>query len=136
MQRTGEPAHLQLLFESFGSGDERKFVRAADARIERELAANNHGYANARRQALRDRSSMGSVPSGARDLNVLPRDRRSGEDLLWFVEPKGGLSELILNGSATQSLERFLTEQRVRLRLRAHGLQPMNRLLFWGPPGN
>jgi SpoVK/Ycf46/Vps4 family AAA+-type ATPase len=125
-----------MLFESFGSSDERKFVNAAEAIIERELAANNHGYANVLRQALKERSTVSGAPSSLRNLSVLPRDRRSGEDLLWFVEPTAGLTEILCSGPARATLERLLTEQRVRLRLRAHGLQPMNRLLFWGPPGN
>lgn len=131
-----DPKHLQLLFESFGNKDDRNFVRTAEAIIERELAANHHGYANALRHALKNQPTMTGPPTRVRDLSVVPRDRRSGEDLLWLVEPKVGLSGLVLGDEATSALMRFLAEQRARLRLHSHGLQPANRLLFWGPPGN
>ena len=131
-----DPKHLQILFESFGSKDDKTFVRAAEAIIERELAANHHGFANALRHALNGNAQVANTSQRVRELSVMPRDRRSGEDLLWLAEAQAGLEGLVLGREQNRAISRFLLEQRSRSRLRAHGLDPMNRLLFWGPPGN
>lgn len=49
--------------------------------------------------------------------------------------PKTRLSSMALTDALRAQLERVLTEQRERERLRQHGFAPMRKLLLVGPPG-
>jgi SpoVK/Ycf46/Vps4 family AAA+-type ATPase len=128
-----DPNQLQSLFEAFSKDDEEKFVRTAEAIIQRELSANHYGAATVLRQALASREPSSNK---MRELSSLPRDRRSGDDLLWLIEPKHGLDQLSLDESTATRLRRVIREHQARAHLKSFGLRPSNKVLFWGPPGN
>lgn len=57
-------------------------------------------------------------------------------DLLYEVKPRHRLSDLILSDDLRATCDEFILEQqRVEL-LRSYSLEPRNRLLLTGPPGN
>lgn len=58
------------------------------------------------------------------------------DNLLSEIKPKRRFDELILEQNVRETCEEFLEEQRRVSLLRAHNLEPRNRLLFTGPPGN
>jgi SpoVK/Ycf46/Vps4 family AAA+-type ATPase len=130
-----DPRKLRTLFEAYGKDDDEQFVRAAESIIQGELSANHFGEASALREALKKTGSM-KVLSPQRELGSFPKDRRSGEDLLWLVEPKCGLDSIVLQPATEAHLRRVIREQSARSKIRSFGLRPRNKLLFWGPPGN
>jgi SpoVK/Ycf46/Vps4 family AAA+-type ATPase len=58
-----------------------------------------------------------------------------GRDFISEVVPRRRLDDLILPLLAKQSLLELIEEQQRADLLRAHGLEPRNRVLFVGPPG-
>jgi SpoVK/Ycf46/Vps4 family AAA+-type ATPase len=62
-----------------------------------------------------------------------PRGELAG--LLTVGYPKTRLVDMALADGLRVRLERVITEQRERDRLREHGFSPMRKLLLIGPPG-
>ena len=62
-----------------------------------------------------------------------PRGELAG--LLAVGYPKRRVSDMALPDVLRTRLDRVLTEQRERHRLREHGFSPMRKLLLVGPPG-
>ena len=63
------------------------FSRIAESIISEELAANHYTTATDLQRALgRGKDSMGNGAKVAEMTTIPPKDRRNGEDLLWFVE--------------------------------------------------
>lgn len=130
-----DPRKLEILFEAYGKDDNEQFVRAAESIIQAELSANHFGEASALKQALKKTASMKGSGS-QRDLGSFPKDRRSGEELLWLVEPRAGLDSIVLSPGTEAHVRRVIREHAARSKIRSFGLKPRNKLLFWGPPGN
>jgi SpoVK/Ycf46/Vps4 family AAA+-type ATPase len=123
---------LRRLFEAFRERNDSAFVRTAEAIIVDELAANHHGSATELKRALgRAENGRGENPH----LSVLPKDRRSGEDLIFFDNSPVRSDQLFLTGQTCKKFERILEEHRRRQHLLKHGYRAKSRLLFWGPPG-
>ncbi len=132
MQSAISVEKLRRLFEAFRERNESVFIRTAEAIIVDELAANHHGSATELKRAL------GAVGTEQRDqprLSVLPKDRRSGEDLIFFDSRPVEVDRLVLSPSTCKKFERILEEHRRRQQLQKHGYGPKSKLLFWGPPG-
>lgn len=59
-----------------------------------------------------------------------------GRDAILEVTPRVSLTELILPLPVVQGVSQVIEEQQRSDILRAHGMQPRNRILLSGPPGN
>jgi SpoVK/Ycf46/Vps4 family AAA+-type ATPase len=68
-------------------------------------------------------------------LAVLPKDRRAGQDLLFFDETPVKPEALVLSETTSRHIARLLEEHRKRNQLERFGYKPKAKLLFWGPPG-
>lgn len=68
-------------------------------------------------------------------LAVLPKDRRAGQDLLFFDETPVKPEALVLSESTSKQVSRLLEEHKKRNKLERFGYRPKAKLLFWGPPG-
>lgn len=132
MQAAISVERLRRLFEAFRERNESGFVRTAEAIIVDELAANHHGSATELKRAL---GRTESERSENLRLSVLPKDRRSGEDLIFFDNSPAPSDQLLLSDTTRKRLERILEEHRRRQHLLRHGYRPKSKLLFWGPPG-
>jgi AAA+ superfamily predicted ATPase len=69
------------------------------------------------------------------DAPELPRDRERGVVLVELREPTRALDSLVLKTDAAAALARLILENREADLLAGHGLKPMRRVLFSGPPG-
>jgi SpoVK/Ycf46/Vps4 family AAA+-type ATPase len=122
---------LKLLIRSHRSGNNAAFVEAAEAIILAQTASNHHATAVDLKRAL--------GPPEMRDnqtkLNTLPRDRRNGEDLIFFDQTPIQAERLVFGESTSERICRLLAEHKNRARLLRYGYQPKSKLLFWGPPG-
>lgn len=84
-----------------------------------------------------DRSSELDAGKTGRTMRPVPATQLRGElaGLLAVSYPDLRLSDLTVEPSVRDRLERVLTEQRQAERLRQHGFAPMHRLLLVGSPG-
>jgi hypothetical protein len=110
-------------------------IRAADSLISEELAANHHSLAHdLQEEALGASTKSNTTPNG-NGLTALPKDRRSGEQLILLQNRAVDTSKLILTKETRQQIDRLIDEWRHRLKLARYGYHPRSRILFWGPPG-
>src|SRR4051812_47644219 len=111
MQSTVNLEKLRRLFEAFRERNEAAFVRTAEAIILEELAANHHASATELKRAL---GSNGKDMRDQARLTVLPKDRRSGEDLIFFDERPIHSERVVLGKATAARIERILEEHRRR----------------------
>jgi SpoVK/Ycf46/Vps4 family AAA+-type ATPase len=123
---------LKVLFQSFREKDDLAFVRAAESIILQELAANHHASATELRRSL---MATPLQETQSMRLAVLPKDRRAGQDLLFFDETPVKPEALVLSETTSRHIARLLEEHRKRNQLERFGYKPKAKLLFWGPPG-
>jgi hypothetical protein len=126
---------LQFLFQSFRERNQLAFFQIAEGIIAEELAANHFDNAKMLKQALGDETNGLMSNSKSSQLSVLPKDRRNGEDLLYLDQSSVTPDRVTLSKQTGRRIERILEEHRRRSRLSEYGLEPKNKLLFWGPPG-
>lgn len=126
---------LRRLFRAFGKSDQTTFRKVAESIIADQLAANHHGQAKELRAALGTDSNPSTSRRTSGGLTALPRDRRSGEQLLTIYHEPANTHHLLLEDSTKQRIDRFINERRNAKKLASYGYSPKNKLLFWGPPG-
>jgi SpoVK/Ycf46/Vps4 family AAA+-type ATPase len=128
---------VKALIRSHADGDDTRFYAIA-MQVAAQAARSGHGKFA---QELRDlvdqvkaRAKAGESVRGARPVPLAqPRGELAG--LLTVGYPKTRVSDMALPEALRSRLERVLTEERGRARLREHGLSPMRKLLLVGPPG-
>lgn len=121
---------LKALVESFSNGDADRF-RA----IAMQVAAKAAKEGKVRLAAdLRDLLEKAHATE-PRQVVPIARPPRDLTGLVNASYPTTRLSEMVLSDEIRGSLDRVVQEYRQRDRLRAHGLQPKQRLLLVGPPG-
>ncbi|MDY7006851.1 MAG: AAA family ATPase [Cyanobacteriota bacterium] len=123
---------LKRLFQAFKERNDDAFYRAAESLIADELAANHHVLAQELQQALGKQPLKQNAQNG---LRLLPKDRRSGEELVILEESSVDSTQIVLNQESKAKIGRILNEHRQRQRLAKYGYLPKTKLLFWGPPG-
>lgn len=122
-------ARADLLLDLVGAerrGDRDRFRVLVEAVIAEERANQHH--------LLADRLSELITTTG----QSAPRDDRSAaiRDLVHEVVPNRRLDELVLAPFSRRMIEELVEEQRRGDLLRSYGIEPRNRLLLSGPPGN
>lgn len=127
--------HLLMLFRAFRDRDDAGFQRVAESIIANELAANHHSQAREMQKALEEPKNSRPIPIRPNGLAALPRDRRSGEELVTFQHTHVDPDRLILCTRTKKQVVRIIDEHRSRMRLAKHGLRPKTKILLWGPPG-
>ncbi|MBZ4412979.1 ATP-binding protein [Myxococcus faecalis] len=127
---------VKALIRSHADGDDARFYAIA-IQVAAQAARSGHGKFA---QELRDlvdqvKARAPTVPSRGAKAVPLAQPRGELAGLLTVGYPKTRLSTMALSASLEGRLERVLTEQRERDRLREHGFSPMRKLLLVGPPG-
>ena len=126
---------LVSLVRAGNSGDKRGFRTATEALIAEERAK--------RHDVLADRLSKAIQPNGNGNGNGVPHGYpvatadplQRGKDFISEVTPRRRLDDLVLPQAARRAVGEFIEEQQRADLLRAHGLEPRNRILLVGPPG-
>ncbi len=131
---------LRKLFLAHTQGDDSAFRLAAQELIEEERRRKHHVVAKDLERILG--IGNGSPKTRAETLTLLgkaagqlPRDKERGAVLVELTEPERRLDELVLDVKTRQGLNRIVEEQRRAELLRSHGLKPLTKVLFCGPPG-
>lgn len=127
-------ARADLLLRLVRSGlrnDKVSFRKVAEAIIAEERAKQHKVLADKLEEALSTASSdLSSTFSGAPALD------QNLDNLFHEVMPQRKLSELILPDKVLQICQTLIQEQHRIDLLRSYNLEPRNRLLLIGPPGN
>jgi SpoVK/Ycf46/Vps4 family AAA+-type ATPase len=107
-------------------GDRARFRKTVEALIAEERAQQHHVLADRLAEHLESPAARDSAP---------PAVGRS-DDLVIQEEPRRTLDELVLPNRVRSACLELVEEQHRAELLRAHGLEPRNRILLIGPPGN
>lgn len=116
------------LVQAEREGDRERFRSLVEAIIAEERANQHHLVA--------DRLSELITTVGSSDL--LGRDDAASrvQDLMLDIVPKRRLASLQLSPSVSRAVEELIEEHKRADLLRSYGLEPRNRVLLEGPPGN
>ena len=89
--------NLVSLFRAFGERQDATFMRVAEGIIAEELAANHHALATELQAALGKARTKPTERRYAQEMLPLPKDRRNGEQLITYGEPKVAQDQIVLN---------------------------------------
>jgi len=127
---------LRQLIKSGVQGDSDSFKAASEAVIREERERKHHLLANDLERLLYgDRSAMGRGKLKLVATEALPVNKDNGLALLEERAVVRDEADIVLGDSSQSALDEVLMEHRREDVLRAHGLQPAQKLLFCGPPG-
>lgn len=109
-------------------GDGVRFRTLVEAIIAEERSNQHHLVA--------DRLSELITTAGSSDLLVRDEASRPVADLLHEIVPRRRLSDLQLDDGVAAAAAEVIEEHRRAELLRSHGIEPRNRILLEGAPGN
>jgi SpoVK/Ycf46/Vps4 family AAA+-type ATPase len=116
------------LVEAQQRGDTTRFRTLVEAIIAEERSNQHHLVA--------DRLSQLITTSGAWGLLARDDSARPVADLLQEIVPKRRLADVQLVPTVAAAINEVIEEHQRSELLRSHGLEPRNRILLEGPPGN
>ncbi len=128
---------VKALIRSHADGDDTRFYAIA-MQVAAQAARSGHGkFAQELRELVDQVKARARATEPARGPKPVPLAQPRGElaGLLTVGYPKRRVADMALPDVLGVRLERVLTEQRERDRLRNHGFSPMRKLLLVGPPG-
>lgn len=128
---------LVSLVKAGTTGDSRSFRSAAEAIIAEERAKQHGILADRLAKAIQSNGNGNGNGSTMRgNLEAITSEHHfRGRDFISEIVPRRRLEDLILPLLAKQSITELIEEQQRADLLRAHGVEPRNRVLFVGPPG-
>lgn len=129
---------IRKMVLAYKKGDTVAFKEAVQEYIDEERRRNHPVVAQDLERILRNGHGhplIKLVAGEATSLGDLPRDKESGTVLVEIREDERSLEEVILGDTTRGAVDRIVTENRRDEVLRSHGLQPIGKVLFCGPPG-
>lgn len=128
---------VKALIRSHADGDDARFYAIA-MQVAAQAARSGHSkFALEMRELIDQVKARAKAVPSARGPKPVPLAQPRGElaGLLTVGYPKTRVSDMALTDALRARLDRVLTEQRERGRLREHGFAPMRKLLLVGSPG-
>jgi AAA+ superfamily predicted ATPase len=119
---------LTTLVKAGVTGDKRSAARAAEAIVAEERAKQHHVLAD-RLAAIIEDGNGSQAPAAVGEYI------RRGRDSVIEVRPRRHLRDLILPETVRRVVNQLVQEQLRADLLRAHGIEPRNRVLLVGAPG-
>jgi predicted AAA+ superfamily ATPase len=120
---------LVSLVKAGSEGDQKLLRSTVEAMAAEERAKQHHQLAD------RLVKNLGSQPSG-RSYEVAKAHDGGHGGLLFEVEPRRRLSDMVISHQIRQACSELVEEQHRADLLRSYGLEPRNRVLLSGAPGN
>jgi SpoVK/Ycf46/Vps4 family AAA+-type ATPase len=139
MMSQGTETVRKLLVAHF-EGDEAGFRSAAWDVVKQERQLNHTILANDLERIL---NQANGSPKAAKTFFTtlstsngnLPKDKDKNACLVEVTDPDRELDDLVLSPPLRAGIDRVLRERRSGELLRSHGVRPVQKLLFCGPPG-
>jgi len=128
---------VKALIRCHADGDDMRFY-AITMQVAAQAARSGHGkFAQELRELVDEVKGRVRAIEPVRSTKPTPLAQPRGElsGLLSVGYPKTRASDMALTETLRARLDRVLTEQRERERLRSHGFAPMRKLLLVGLPG-
>jgi AAA+ superfamily predicted ATPase len=121
---------LLNLVRAGAKGDYASFRKVIEALIAEERSKQHH--------ILADRLAAHLVPNGGNSSTPMAGGIRNGQptELFYEIEPRRRLQDLVLPAAVDSACKELIEEQNRSDLLRAHNIEPRNRVLLAGPPGN
>ncbi len=116
---------LLSLVKAFTSGDTVLFRKAVEALIAEERAKQHHFFADRLAESLNNASK-----------NNIAISNDKVQNLLFEITPSISLSTLILSETVRALFYELVEEHHRRALLNSYNIEPRNRILLSGPPGN
>jgi SpoVK/Ycf46/Vps4 family AAA+-type ATPase len=121
---------LISLVRAAATSDQGLVRRTVEAMIAEERAKHHSVLAAQMEKAI---NRNGSPPAGA---EVIPTRSQPAHDLVAEVSPRRTLADLVLNATVRATVDELVQEYHRADLLRSYNLQPRNRVLLTGAPGN
>jgi hypothetical protein len=138
MNQTSEV--IRRLLDSHFRGDDVGFRDAAWDLVRRERSLKHNILADELERILAAASPQDSkAKSFLRTLSPsngnLPKDKDKNANLIELSDPVREMGDLVLAPALRARLDRVIAERRGADLLHSHGMQPISKLLYCGPPG-
>jgi SpoVK/Ycf46/Vps4 family AAA+-type ATPase len=127
---------VKALVRSHAEGDDSQFYAVAMQVAARAAKSGQAKFAHELRDVV-DAAKAAAQIGTDRHIRPVPVVQPRGDlaGLLAVSYPQSRMSDLVVESRVREALERVLTEQRQRDRLRQHGFEPLHSMLLVGPPG-
>lgn len=125
--------HLRQIFQSAKLGDKDSFQKVAEEIIQEEREKQHHLLANDLEEILYGKVSK--VMPFQILKEEIPLDKERNLPLLTVQTATRSLTDIVLTEETISSVERILLENRKSEVLKSYGLKPIDKILFYGPPG-
>ena len=133
---------IENLILAHCSKDELKFKAAIEKLASDEEKKGNVPLANKIRKAYSGKRKTNSYISELAPSTtsfslqgVSPRDKDSLLELYEIIDSKVSLKDVVLPDSQRDIIEQIIEEQKNAEKLLKHNMEPINRVLLYGPPG-
>jgi hypothetical protein len=124
---------LVSLVKAGNSGDRRGFRTATEALIAEERAKRHDVLADKLAHAIQPNGNGNGHSNAPYVAGTLLDPIQRGRDFISEVRPTRRLEDLVLPAAAKKAIQQLIEEQQRADLLRAHGLEPRNRVLLVGP---
>lgn len=119
---------ILALVKAGTTGDRTLFRRAVEAMAAEERGKQHH--------VLADQLTTLLVGNGHLPTPLHASSGQLPSDLLFEITPRKSLADLLLPAAVSAAVGELVEEHQRAELLRSHGLEPRNRVLLVGPPGN
>jgi Cdc6-like AAA superfamily ATPase len=132
---------LLSLIRAGSTGDSTRFRKTVEALIAEERAKKHGVFAAQLTEELEQAVSVPDQATNGHRVNghgnsPAPTPYQSVQDVFFEMIPRRSLTDLVLSSSLRSIFHEFIEEHHRQDLLRSYNLQPRNRVLLIGPPGN
>lgn len=119
---------LLNLVKAGSTGDQALFRRTVEALVAEERSKQHHVLADRLIANLKANGTAFHIPTNGIDDKI--------QNLIFEIQPSISLQDLVLPDIVLTECNELVEEHRRRELLNSYNLEPRNRILFAGPPGN
>jgi SpoVK/Ycf46/Vps4 family AAA+-type ATPase len=126
---------LRQLIKAGVERDTDAFRLASEAVISEEREKQHHLLANDLERVLYGRTSLPPNPAVRKLSDSIPVDKERGFPLVQVRESVRSMQDIVLTNESRKVIDEIILERNRADTLRSYGLSPIDRILFYGPPG-
>ena len=127
---------LISLVQAGVAGDDKKLVGTVEAMVAEERAKHHHILADRLVAALQNKGIGKNNGFPSQTGHLIPKTGKRAQDYVFETPPQKSLDDLVLPELCERACRQLIEEQQRASLLRSHSIEPRNRVLLTGPPGN